>query len=287
MIFDEATSALDKKNEAEVQKSIDMMKKDLGQVTTVVIAHRLSTVRNADTIIVLKKGKIVEVGNHDTLLRQHPNGTYAKLVADQEKVDANAENANAEAEAKPAAIEADDNKLVLPPITFPTEEAGALESARQLVGDKIGDADNLKGKDLQTLETDGAKPAAKKELGEDDEKEITRRANEKLEEQNKLEADQLKHVSEPKKGMGYAVKKMKEYQRPLWAIILAYISSLAIGSCGPMSGFLIVKCLWGVTEAQYVKEFGLEGESSGLKNITVWLIIFGSLAFVGFFGKTG
>lgn len=58
------------------------MKKDLGQVTTVVIAHRLSTVRNADTIIVLKKGKIVEVGNHDTLLKQHPNGTYAKLVAD-------------------------------------------------------------------------------------------------------------------------------------------------------------------------------------------------------------
>lgn len=71
---------------------------------------------------------------------------------------------------------------MLPPITFPTEEAGALDSARQLVGNKFDDADNLKGKDLHTLETDGAKPFAKKEFGEDDEKEITRRANEKLEE---------------------------------------------------------------------------------------------------------
>jgi len=49
-------------------------------VTTVVIAHRLSTIKNADTIIVLKKGKIVEKGNHDSLLREFPNGTYAKLV---------------------------------------------------------------------------------------------------------------------------------------------------------------------------------------------------------------
>jgi ATP-binding cassette subfamily B (MDR/TAP) protein 1 len=80
LIFDEATSALDKKNEAEVQASIDAIRKELGQVTTVVIAHRLSTIRNADKILVLKKGKIVEDGNHDTLLREHPDGLYAKLV---------------------------------------------------------------------------------------------------------------------------------------------------------------------------------------------------------------
>lgn len=69
LIFDEATSALDKKNEAEVIKSIDTMKKELGQVTTIVIAHRLSTVVNADQIIVMKKGKIAESGNHKTLLK--------------------------------------------------------------------------------------------------------------------------------------------------------------------------------------------------------------------------
>ena len=83
LIFDEATSALDKKNEAEVQQSIDAIRKELGQVTTVVIAHRLSTIRNADKIIVLKKGNISEVGNHASLLKDYPDGLYAKLVKQQ------------------------------------------------------------------------------------------------------------------------------------------------------------------------------------------------------------
>jgi len=80
LIFDEATSALDKKNEKEVQKSIDEIRAKLGAVTTIVIAHRLTTIRNADKIIVLRKGKLTEVGNHETLLRDYPNGVYAKLV---------------------------------------------------------------------------------------------------------------------------------------------------------------------------------------------------------------
>ena len=49
-------------------------------MTTVVIAHRLSTIRNADKIIVLKKGKLTEVGNHDSLLRDYPDGVYSMLV---------------------------------------------------------------------------------------------------------------------------------------------------------------------------------------------------------------
>lgn len=81
LIFDEATSALDKTNEAEVQRAIDQMKKELGEVTTIVIAHRLSTVRNADRIIVLKKGKIAEDGDHETLLQNYPSGIYAKMVS--------------------------------------------------------------------------------------------------------------------------------------------------------------------------------------------------------------
>jgi len=67
------------------------MKLELGAVTSIVIAHRLSTVRNADTIIVMKKGKIVEKGTHDSLLRNFPKGTYAKLVSTQEQVGNNAE----------------------------------------------------------------------------------------------------------------------------------------------------------------------------------------------------
>lgn len=80
LIFDEATSALDKVNEAEVQKSIDSMKKELGAVTTIVIAHRLTTVKNADNIIVLKKGRIIEQGTHNSL--KDAGNLYAKLAAD-------------------------------------------------------------------------------------------------------------------------------------------------------------------------------------------------------------
>lgn len=65
MCFDEATSALDTETERQVQEAIDSVAKDS---TTLVIAHRLSTVRNADSIIVLKHGEIVEQGSHDELL---------------------------------------------------------------------------------------------------------------------------------------------------------------------------------------------------------------------------
>jgi ABC-type multidrug transport system fused ATPase/permease subunit len=56
------------------------MRSELGEVTSVIIAHRLATIRNADKILVLKKGKLVEEGNHETLLKDFPTGTYAKLV---------------------------------------------------------------------------------------------------------------------------------------------------------------------------------------------------------------
>jgi ABC-type multidrug transport system fused ATPase/permease subunit len=70
MCFDEATSALDTETERQVQQAIDAVSADS---TTLVIAHRLSTVRNADKIIVLKHGEIMEQGKHDDLLKI-PNG---------------------------------------------------------------------------------------------------------------------------------------------------------------------------------------------------------------------
>ena len=58
------------------------MKKELGDVTCVVIAHRLSTIKDSDEIIVMKKGKIIEKGNHDSLLTDYPAGIYSKLAKD-------------------------------------------------------------------------------------------------------------------------------------------------------------------------------------------------------------
>ena len=83
LIFDEATSALDKANEKIVQEAIDSLKKSLGgNVTTLVIAHRLSTVRDADNIIVMKKGVKAEEGTHEELVKL--GGIYAKLNAKDE-----------------------------------------------------------------------------------------------------------------------------------------------------------------------------------------------------------
>ena len=74
LILDEATSALDSENEMLIQKSLQ---KAMAGKTTLVIAHRLSTLKNMDRIVVIKNGKIIETGNHNQLLRK--NGEYSKL----------------------------------------------------------------------------------------------------------------------------------------------------------------------------------------------------------------
>jgi ATP-binding cassette subfamily B protein len=78
ILFDEATSSLDANNEREIMEKLNMFFKDK---TVVIIAHRLSTVINADQIVVLEKGKIVEIGNHKELINL--KGSYFKLIKNQ------------------------------------------------------------------------------------------------------------------------------------------------------------------------------------------------------------
>ena len=78
LILDEATSALDSATEKQVQAAIDEMQKDR---TTIIIAHRLSTVQKADRIVVLRRGEIIEQGSHQALLDS--GGEYASLYKHQ------------------------------------------------------------------------------------------------------------------------------------------------------------------------------------------------------------
>jgi len=80
LLLDEATSALDSESEKSVQEALDRVM--VGR-TTIIVAHRLSTVRNADIIAVVYEGKIIETGNHEELI-SNPNSAYASLVQLQE-----------------------------------------------------------------------------------------------------------------------------------------------------------------------------------------------------------
>jgi ATP-binding cassette subfamily B multidrug efflux pump len=102
LILDEATSSIDTATEALLQEALERV---LRTRTSVVIAHRLSTVRNADRIIVMERGRIVEDGNHTTLLQR--DGYYARLHRHQLLSEAEKEAAREAAEAAAHAAASD------------------------------------------------------------------------------------------------------------------------------------------------------------------------------------
>ncbi|XP_065856315.1 ABC transporter B family member 1 [Euphorbia lathyris] len=77
MLLDEATSALDTESERLVQEALD---RACSGKTTIVVAHRLSTIRNAHVIAVIDDGKVAEQGSHSHLLKNYPDGCYARMI---------------------------------------------------------------------------------------------------------------------------------------------------------------------------------------------------------------
>ena len=78
LILDEATSSIDTRTEIKIQQAFDEMMKGR---TSFIVAHRLSTIKTADTILVMRDGKIIEQGTHESLMAE--NGFYANLYNSQ------------------------------------------------------------------------------------------------------------------------------------------------------------------------------------------------------------
>ena len=78
LILDEATSSIDTRTEIRIQRAFEKLMKGR---TSFIVAHRLSTIKNADIILVMKDGNIIEQGSHESLLAQ--NGFYANLYNSQ------------------------------------------------------------------------------------------------------------------------------------------------------------------------------------------------------------
>ena len=74
MIFDDSLSAVDTETDAKIRAALD---EHAGQATTIIISHRITTLMHADNIIVLDKGNLVQMGSHDSLVRQE--GMYKKI----------------------------------------------------------------------------------------------------------------------------------------------------------------------------------------------------------------
>jgi ABC-type multidrug transport system fused ATPase/permease subunit len=102
LLLDEATSALDAESEHLVQQAIDdMLTRGKGEeraMTVVIVAHRLSTVRSADCIFVIKDGQVVEQGTHDNLI-QSPDGAYSALIRRQMLAQQTLENPEVQSDA--------------------------------------------------------------------------------------------------------------------------------------------------------------------------------------------
>ena len=84
LLLDEATSAVDTETEAKIQEALDRL---VAGRTVLAIAHRLSTLRRADRLLVVEKGRIKESGTHQELLKSK-EGVYAKLHRMQQEMDA-------------------------------------------------------------------------------------------------------------------------------------------------------------------------------------------------------
>jgi|GEM_PF-66609 len=137
--FDEATSALDPETEAAIQRSLSDVTADR---TTIIVAHRLSTVRNADNIYVLEDGQVCEQGSHDELIRA--NGIYAGMwrIQTGEPVRNAPESEEKEPSSEQAGPTETEPSVINETDVAQTAAAGEVDNAQTAVNDEVESVEN-------------------------------------------------------------------------------------------------------------------------------------------------
>jgi ATP-binding cassette subfamily B (MDR/TAP) protein 1 len=212
LILDEATSALDRANEEEVQDAIDNLKNGDHGITTIVIAHRLATIRYSDKIIVLKDGKVAEEGNHEYLLKTFPEGVYSTLVSKQEQLDEEYDRENQDS------IKGSDDE---------DSHLGELEEKSK----KVSKVVKLRKRRRLT---------SKKQSSFVEELKNKKEQADQIDEELKTEKEEL-YKSIAKRGY---FKRLMKYNKPYWLIALGLVVSAIQGMTMPLFGFFYVKILF-------------------------------------------
>jgi len=213
LILDEATSALDRQNEQEVQAAIDKFENGEHNITTIVIAHRLSTIKNSDKIIVLKEGKIVEEGDHKSLLNDYPKGVYADLVEKQERLDNN-------------------------------DDIDEIENLNN--SEESDDPDNTNSNHLETI----SPVVSKKKSTERKRSSFGEDLKNKTEEADKMDKDSMEETKELIKQLKKKrfFGRLLKYNKPYYLIAVGLISSAVQGMAFPVFAIFYVKTLFSIFE---------------------------------------
>ena len=184
------------------------MKRELGSVTSIVIAHRLTTVKNADRIVVMKKGKIVEDGNHDELVRIE-GGIYAKMASTQAKSD-----------------------------DQPEEEEKVAAPVETMVEDKPADEPKLKRASTVTKinmnEVKETDPVARQKLQEAEKM--------RTEKEQKIN-DDLDYLYDEAKQDATFRKKVGKFMRPTWKVVISLTLTVGTAIFATLYGWWIMKTM--------------------------------------------
>ncbi|ORY44695.1 multidrug resistance protein 1 variant [Rhizoclosmatium globosum] len=239
LLLDEATSALDTTSERVVQAALDVASKGR---TTIVVAHRLSTIKNADLIVVMGSGEIIEQGTHNELLDKE-NGAYAKLVAAQALREA--EEQSVEAKPKKEAVSSGSEKA---------SESGFI----------VADAVRKEG-DAVVLKMEATTSAAKLAL---------QTAAQARRDKKKAEEEEKKKEEKQKLKRGLPLFRLYAMNASEWWILL--LGSIMAGGNG------IVFPLFSIIFSEIINVFGNPNDDERNNGLRFWSLMFVAISLGSF-----